>query len=98
MNRVLAWAARNWLPLCALAMFVGSDYKFRRRDPTAGTSGSLDKVVLLELALYGAVAAYLLVRRASPPRAGRLPAPLAFGGGDGVGIGISLVDPPDPAH
>ena len=36
-------------------MFVGSDYKFRRRDPTAGTSGSLDKFVLLELALYGAV-------------------------------------------
>jgi exopolysaccharide production protein ExoQ len=94
MNRVLAWAARNWLPLCALAMFVGSDYKFRRRDPTAGTSGSLDTFVLLDLALYGAVAAYLLIRRASPPRAVRLPAPLAFGCGYVVVIAISLVNTP----
>ena len=94
MNRVLAWAARNWLPLCALAMFVGSDYKFRRRSSTAGTSGSLDTFVLLELALYGAVAAYLLIRRASPPRAVRLPAPLAFACGYVVLIAISLVNTP----
>jgi O-antigen ligase len=97
-DRVTAWAGRNWLPLCALCVFVGSDYKFRRREATAGTSGALDAFILLELGLYGAVAAYLLLRRASPPRAVRLPAPMGFACAYLLVIAVSLLNTPYLAY
>jgi O-antigen ligase len=72
-GRLVDWGRRNWVLLCALCMFVGSDYKFRTRDVTASISGSPDFFVLLELGLYAGLALYLLLRRAGPPRALRLP-------------------------
>jgi O-antigen ligase len=73
MGRLLAWGRHNWVLLCALCMFVGSDYKFRTRDVTASISGTPDAFVLLELGLYAGLAMYLLLRRAGPPRALRMP-------------------------
>lgn len=48
-----------WLPL---VLIVATDYKFRRRLNDDALSGSLDVFVLLELAIYGLVAAYLAFR------------------------------------
>ena len=90
MERLQAWAARNWLALCAIGLFVGTDYKLRRRDATAGTTGQLDVYILLELAIYAAVGGYLLVRRSSPPRAVRLPAPLVLTGAYLLTLLVSL--------
>jgi len=45
-----------------LILIVASQYKFRRRDPMDTTGGSVDLFILLELAIYMLVAAYLVVR------------------------------------
>lgn len=96
MARAIAWAERNWVLLGALCMFVGSDYKFRTRSTTASVSGSPDLFVLLELALYASLAAYLLLKRAAPPRARRLPAPLTLAVLYGAVLVVSLVNTPYP--
>ncbi len=65
-----------WLPTGALALMVASDYKFRVRP--AGSS-SADSSVLLEIAIYGLVAAFLIWRFASPIRLRRrMPRPMYF--------------------
>ena len=51
-----------------LLMMVASDYKTRRRAPGAALSGGADAVVILELAVYGAVATFLFFQLAHPPR------------------------------
>ena len=48
-----------WLPL---VLIVATDFKFRRRLNDDALSGSLDLFVLLELVVYGGVAAYLAFR------------------------------------
>lgn len=48
-----------WLPLLLL---VATEYKFRRRTNGDSLSGSLDLWIAAELAVYGAVGVYLLVR------------------------------------
>lgn len=49
-----------WLPLL---LMVATEYKFRRRLNEDSLSGSLDVFVLIELFVYGLVAAYLAFRR-----------------------------------
>lgn len=96
MTRAQDWARRNWVLLGALCMFVGSDYKFRTRSTTASISGSPDKFVLLELGLYAALAGYVLLKRAAPPRAVRLPAPLLLAVLYGVVMVVSVANTPYP--
>ncbi len=74
------WVRRNWVTLCGLALFIGSDYKFRTRSTEDSISGKPDAFILLELGLYGAVALYLLLVRATPPRATRVPVQLLSAG------------------
>src|SRR4051794_49011 len=96
MARAMDWAGRHWVLLAALCMFVGSDYKFRIRSATASISGSPDRYVLFELALYAAVAIYLLTRRAAPPRVIRLAAPLTLAVLYGVVMILSIANTPYP--
>ena len=72
------WWERWWFAVCAVALVVASDYDWRTRPPGEATSGSLDLAVLLEIAVYGAVGAYLVLARARPPRAVRLPLPVVL--------------------
>ncbi len=72
------WWERWWFAVCAVALVVASDYDWRTRPPGEATSGSLDLAVLLEVAVYGAVGAYLVLARARPPRAVRLPLPVVL--------------------
>ena len=65
-------------------MMVASDYKLRLRPPSESLSGRPDFTVLIEIVVYAAVAAFLLLQVAGPPRL-RRPTPLLF-----VAWGLSL--------
>ncbi|MDP8991443.1 MAG: O-antigen ligase family protein, partial [Actinomycetota bacterium] len=75
---------RSWVAVLALAMMVASDYKLRLRPPSESLSGRPDFTVLIEIVVYAAVAAFLLLQVAGPPRL-RRPTPLLF-----VAWGLSL--------
>lgn len=68
-----AWMARNWVALTALALIVANDYKFRRRSATETLSGGVDAYILLEVAVYALVGAYLVLSQRGLPRPGRPP-------------------------
>ncbi len=68
-----AWAARNWLGLCALALITANDYKFRVRSPSETLSGGADLFILAEIAIYAIVAAYLVLSQPGLPRPPRPP-------------------------
>lgn len=72
-GRLRAWAARNWFALCALALITANDYKFRVRSPTDTLSGGADIFILAEIAVYGLVAAYLVLSQPGLPRPPRPP-------------------------
>ncbi len=65
-----------WLAVAGIAFILGSDFKYRTRPPGQALGGGLDSAILLELALYGAVAGYLLLDRFRIPKVRRVPAPL----------------------
>lgn len=68
-----AWLARNWVTLGALALIVANDYKFRRRSATETLAGGADLFILAEIAVYAAVAGYLVLSQRGLPRPGRPP-------------------------
>ena len=75
-RRHLPGTATPWLPVGALTLMVASDYKFRVR-PVGSTSA--DSSVLLEVAIYGLVATFLIWRYVSPIRLRRrMPKPMYF--------------------
>ncbi len=67
---------RMWLVVLPLAMMVSSDYKLRLRTPSESLSGRPDATVLVELLVYGIVAAFLVFQVSRPPRRDRLDTPL----------------------
>jgi O-antigen ligase len=75
-GRFLALVDDWWLAVAGIAFIVGSDYKYRTRPPGASQGGNLDSAILVELALYGLVAAYLVLDRFRSPKVRRVPAPL----------------------
>lgn len=72
LQRVDDW----WLAVAGVVFIIGSDFKYRTRAPGRALAGDLDSAAMLELVLYGAVAAYLLFVRFRPARVRRVPAPL----------------------
>jgi exopolysaccharide production protein ExoQ len=72
------WWSRWWYAICVTALIVGSDYKFRARDPTVAVEGSIDGGIALELVLYAAVGGCLLLARGRLPHITRLPLPVYF--------------------
>lgn len=68
---------QTWPVVLPLAMMVASDYKLRLRTPAESLSGRPDASVIVELIVYGLVAAYLVLQVARPPRRRRSPALLA---------------------
>ncbi|MEJ2577543.1 MAG: O-antigen ligase family protein [Kineosporiaceae bacterium] len=52
--------SRPLLAVLAVALMIGSDLKVRVRDPTSAVSGQLDAAVLVEIALFAAVAALVI--------------------------------------
>ncbi len=69
---------RWWLAVCALALIVGSEYKWRVRSVSSSLSGQADLSTLIEVGLYAAVALYLLQARSPAPRASRTVPALAW--------------------
>ncbi|WP_299038922.1 O-antigen ligase family protein [uncultured Pseudokineococcus sp.] len=67
------WWSRWWLAASGLTLVVASDYDLRTRPPGDAVGASVDAAILLEIALYGAVGAHLLLTRARPPRVVRAP-------------------------
>ncbi|MBB5158572.1 O-antigen ligase family protein [Saccharopolyspora phatthalungensis] len=61
-TRRRAFDAERWPVVCSLALIVASDYKFRVRADDQSVSGSPDLFVLLEIAVYAAVACFLFLR------------------------------------
>ena len=57
-----------WLTISVLTIIVASDYQFRNRPPEAALGASLDTTIVIELACYGLVAAYLLFVHGGPMR------------------------------
>lgn len=65
-----------WLAVAGVTFIVASDFKYRTRLPGQALGGWIDSAILIELALYGIVAGYLLLDRFRIPRVRRIPAPL----------------------
>jgi exopolysaccharide production protein ExoQ len=65
----------SWVTVCALVLVVASDYKVRVRPNDQSISGNADLFVLLEIGLYGLVAAFLVLRFGRPPRVRRVTGP-----------------------
>lgn len=59
---IRAVAKPAWPMWCVLALVVASDFKFRLRANDQAVSGNADPFVLLEIALYAAVACFLFVK------------------------------------
>lgn len=62
-----------WFAAAAIAFILGSDYKLRIRDVHDSVSAGIDAEVLLEIALYGMVAVYLLYTFPVLPKSKRVP-------------------------
>ncbi len=61
----------SWVAVIPMLFIVTTEFKWRQRELTTALSGSVDIAILLEIAVYGAVAAYLFAFVASPPRSSR---------------------------
>lgn len=75
-SRFIAWLDDWWLALCCIGFILGSDYKFRVRDPAAALSGGIDSSILIELALYGVAGIYVVTRHVRMRLPSRPPAAL----------------------
>jgi O-antigen ligase len=60
--------SRWWLTACVLTLLVASDYQLRNRPPEDALAASIDLTILLEVGLYGLVAAYLVFAHGAPLR------------------------------
>jgi O-antigen ligase len=65
-----------WFAACTITLIVASDYKLRTRSPRDTLGGSVDSLIILELALYAIVGVYLIFNHARPPRVARTQAHL----------------------
>jgi exopolysaccharide production protein ExoQ len=66
----------NWPTICALVLFVASDYKLRVRPNDQSIAGRSDPFVLLEVGLYALVALFLVTHFVGPPRIRRVSTPV----------------------
>lgn len=80
-----------------LAMMVASDYKLRVRSVEQTVGGRPDLWVLFEIAVYGTVAAYLLVRSGRPPRLRRTTRTMGLGAALVVVLCVSALYSPYPS-
>lgn len=85
---------RRWFAVCALSVIVASDYKVRVRPVDEPLSGSLDAFIVLEVAIYGAVALYLVLSQAGFPKVRRMPTVLFLSCSYVVLLAISLIHAP----
>ncbi len=68
---------RWWVAYLILPMMIASDWKFRRRSAQSALGGRPDSQVLIEVAVYGLVALYLVLARGKAPRLRRT-SPMLF--------------------
>lgn len=61
----------SWVAVLPIAMMLATEYKFRKRELSSALEGSVDFAILLEIGIYGLVAAYLVLYVAAPPVARR---------------------------
>lgn len=80
----MGWLGRWWVALVGVACIAASDYKLRLREVGSTLSGRPDLNIILELAVYGTVAVFLVLRvgllRARPPADRLIVAFLGFAG------------------
>ncbi len=72
------WWSRWWYAICISALIIGSDYKFRARDPTVAVTGSIDAGIAFMLVIYAAVGGYLVLAHGRVPRISRVQTPVYF--------------------
>jgi exopolysaccharide production protein ExoQ len=65
----------SWVATIAVALMVASEYSVRRRAQGASLSGAADNAVVIELAVYAAASAFMLLTLVRPPT-GRRSAPV----------------------
>jgi exopolysaccharide production protein ExoQ len=87
-------SGRNWFAVCALAMLVATDYKFRVRADSAAVGGTADSAIYIEVLVYSAVAAYLILLHGRPPRVNRVALPLFVLGAYVAVEGTSILETP----
>ena len=87
-----------WLPACTLTLIFASDYQLRNRPPGDALGASVDSTILIELALYGLVAGYLVFVHGAPPRI-RSVHPTVYFGALLIGLmALSLLYTPYPQY
>lgn len=72
------WWGRWWFAICATALIIASDYKYRVRPPEQAVQADVDAAIMIELAIYGLVALYLAQAHVRSLRRMRLSAPLVL--------------------
>jgi exopolysaccharide production protein ExoQ len=65
----------GWVAAVAVSLMVASEYSVRRRAQGASLSGTADNAVVIELAVYAAASAFMLLAIVRPP-SGRRAAPV----------------------
>nr|MBA2625571.1 hypothetical protein [Acidimicrobiia bacterium] len=76
-TRSQLWLRTNptgWVAWTALPLMVASEFSLRRRSQNAALSGAADSAVVVELVVYLAVAAFLVLSLVQPPNGRRIPA------------------------
>lgn len=72
------YLARSWVAVTTLVLMVASEYRFTGgRSQEAALSGQSDARSAIEIVVYGAIAVFLVLAVAEPPRRARLPSVLA---------------------
>ena len=59
---------RWWIAMLVLPMMIASDWKYRRRVATSALTGSVDSQILIEVAVYGFVLLYVVLKHGRAPR------------------------------
>jgi exopolysaccharide production protein ExoQ len=88
---------RSWIAILAIALMVVSEYKIGAgRSQRAAIGGQLDSGTMVELLVYGVVAAFLLFQLSRPPRWRRWPAPLMAMWGFALAMALAATWSPFP--
>jgi O-antigen ligase len=86
-RRVQRWLEAWWVAACGIALIVASDYEWRVRGYEEALAGEADIAVLLEVLVYGAVGAYVVLTILGPRLRTHDPRVLAMWG---FGVTVTL--------
>ncbi len=73
---VTATWEEQWIAICAVVLLLASDTKLVLKDRVSGAGSTVDVFILIEIGVYAAVGAYLVLRRRAWLRSPTEPHPL----------------------